>query len=121
MTKTSEKTTFTPLVNQIVEGLEDIKGEEILILDLRELENSICDYFVICSGNSNTQVNALAASVEKKVRKSLKEKPWHTEGATNAEWVLLDYVSVAVHIFQKNVREFYDLEGLWGDATITKL
>lgn len=120
MTKISERKKITPLVDQIIEGMEDIKGEDILVLDLRELENSICDFFVICSGNSNTQVNALADSVEKKVRESLKDKPWHREGTTMAEWVLLDYVSVAVHIFQKQVREFYDLEGLWSDATITK-
>ncbi len=120
MTKISERKTFTPLVNQIIDGLTDIKGEDITILDLRNLENSICDFFVICSGNSNTQVNALADAVEKSVRENLKDKPWHTEGTTNAEWILLDYVSVAVHIFQKQVRDFYDLEGLWGDATITK-
>lgn len=121
MTKISKSKTFTPLINQIIEGLEDIKGENIVILDLRKLENSICDFFVIAEGNSNTQVNALANSVEKKVRETLHDKPWHVEGSTNAEWVLLDYVNVAVHIFQKNVREFYDLESLWGDATITKI
>lgn len=121
MTKISERTTFTPLVDNIIHGLEEIKGEDITILDLRNLENSICDFFVICSGNSNTQVNALANSVEKAVRESTKEKPWHTEGTSTAEWILLDYVSVAVHIFQKQVREFYDLEGLWGDAAITNL
>ncbi len=119
MTKTSESKSFTPLVDTIIDGLEEVKGEDITILDLRTLENSICDFFVICSGTSNTQVNALASSVEKTVREAVNEKPWHTEGTTNAEWILLDYVSVAVHIFQGQVREFYDLEGLWGDATIT--
>lgn len=121
MTKTSVKKTFTPLLDQIIDGIEDIKGEEITILDLQNLENSVCDYFVICQGNSNTQVNALAASVEKKVRENLNEKPWHVEGTANAEWILMDYVNVAVHIFQRDVRAFYDLEGLWADAAITKL
>jgi len=121
MTKITKRKTFTPLVDQIIEGLEDIKGENIVVLDLRKLENSICDFFVIAEGNSNTQVSALANSVEKKVRETLQDKPWHVEGNTNAEWVLLDYVNVAVHIFQKSVREFYDLESLWGDATITKI
>lgn len=121
MTKTSVKKTFPPILNQIIDGLEDIKGEEITILDLQNLENSVCDYFVICQGNSNTQVSALADSVEKKVRENLNEKPWHIEGTTNAEWILMDYVNIAVHIFQRDVRAFYDLEGLWADAEITKL
>ncbi len=121
MTKIAKRKTFTPLVDQIIEGLEDIKGENILVLDLRNLENSICDFFVIAEGNSNTQVNALANAVEKRVRENLNDKPWHTEGSGNAEWVLLDYVHVAVHIFQRSVREFYDLESLWGDAKITKM
>lgn len=121
MTKIAKRKTFTPLIDQIIEGLEDIKGENIVVLDLRKLENSICDFFVICEGNSNTQVNALGNSVEKKVRESMQEKPWHIEGAGQAEWILLDYVNVAVHIFQRSVRDFYDLEGLWGDATITKI
>lgn len=121
MTKIAKRKTFTPLVDQIIEGLEDIKGENILVLDLRNLENTICDFFVIAEGNSNTQVKALANAVEKRVRENLNDKPWHTEGSGNAEWVLLDYVHVAVHIFQRSVREFYDLESLWGDAKITKM
>jgi ribosome-associated protein len=121
MTKTAKRKTFTPLVDEIIEGLEDIKGENIVVLDLRKLENSICDFFVIGEGTSNTQVNALCNAVEKRVRENLNEKPWHTEGSSNAEWVLLDYVNVAVHVFQKSVREFYDLESLWGDAKITKI
>ena len=121
MTKIAKRKTFTPLVDQIIEGLEDIKGENILVLDLRNLENTICDFFVIAEGNSNTQVNALANAVEKRVRENLNDKPWHTEGSGNAECVLLDYVHVAVHIFQRSVREFYDLESLWGDAKITKM
>ena len=121
MTKTSIKKTFPPTLDLIIDGIEDIKGEEITILDLRNLENSVCDYFVICQGNSNTQVNALANSVEKKVRENLREKPWHVEGTANAEWILIDYVNIAVHIFQRDVRSFYDLEGLWADAEITKL
>jgi ribosome-associated protein len=121
MTKTSIKKTFPPILDLIIDGIEDIKGEEITILDLRNLENSVCDYFVICQGNSNTQVNALANSVEKKVRENLREKPWHVEGTANAEWILIDYVNIAVHIFQRDVRSFYDLEGLWADAEITKL
>ena len=104
------------IVAEIIKGMEEVKGQEIEILDLRSIENTVCDYFVICSGTSNTQVNALVNSVQKIVSKSLKEKPWHIEGSDNAEWVLMDYVHVVVHVFQKHIREFYDIEGLWGDA-----
>ncbi|MGB1411546.1 MAG: ribosome silencing factor [Flavobacteriaceae bacterium] len=104
------------IVAEIIKGMEEVKAQEIQILDLRSIENTVCDYFVICSGTSNTQVNALVNSVQKIVSKSLKEKPWHIEGSDNAEWVLMDYVHVVVHVFQKHIREFYDIEGLWGDA-----
>ena len=109
------------LITEIVRGIEDVKGENITILDLREIENTVCDYFVICEGNSNTQVSAISGSIQKIVSKSLKDKPWHVEGESNAEWILLDYVNIVVHVFQKHVREFYNLEGLWGDAKITNI
>jgi ribosome-associated protein len=109
------------LITEIVKGIEEVKGENISILDLREIENSVCDYFIICEGNSNTQVNAISGSIQKHVSKSLKDKPWHVEGESNAEWVLLDYVNVVVHVFQRDVRQFYNLEGLWGDAKITNI
>ncbi len=108
------------LLSQIIAGIEEVKGEDLIILDLRPIENTACDYFVICNGNSNTQVNAIANSVQKVVSKSIKEKPWHVEGTENAEWVLMDYVNVVVHIFQKHIRNYYQIEDLWGDAqTIT--
>ena len=103
------------------EAIEEVKGNDIDILDLREIENTVCDYFVICNGNSNTQVNAIVNSIQKSVSKSLKDKPWHVEGSENAEWVLMDYVNVVVHVFQKHIREFYDIEGLWGDAKVTSI
>ena len=109
------------LITEVITGIEDVKGENITILDLREIENAVCDYFIICDGNSNTQVSAISSSIQKKVSKTLKDKPWHVEGDSNAEWVLLDYVNVVVHVFQKEVREFYNLEGLWGDAKITNI
>ena len=104
------------LITQIIKGIEEVKGQNIEILDLRDIENSVCDYFIICNGNSNTQVNAIVNLVQKTVSKAIQEKPWHVEGSTNAEWVLLDYVHVIVHVFQKQIREFYNIEGLWGDA-----
>ncbi|CAA0149055.1 ribosome silencing factor [Tenacibaculum maritimum] len=109
------------LIAMIIKGIDDVKGEDIQLLDLREIENTVCDYFIVCSGNSNTQVNAISGSVQKTVSKELKDKPWHVEGEGNAEWVLMDYVNVVVHIFQKQVREFYDIESLWGDAKITSI
>lgn len=114
-----EKSNTDELISVIIKGIEDVKGKEITILDLREIENTVCEYFIIAEGTSNTQVNAIVNSVQKKVSKDLKDKPWHTEGADNAEWVLIDYVNVVVHIFQKHIREYYDIESLWGDAKTT--
>lgn len=109
------------LITQIIKGIEEVKGNNITILDLREIENTVCSYFVICNGTSNTQVNAIVNSIQKTVSKALKDKPWHTEGSENAEWVLIDYVNVVVHVFQKHIREFYDIEELWGDAKTTTI
>jgi len=114
-----EKISADQLISVVLSGIEDVKGQKINILDLREIENTVCDYFIICEGTSNTQVNAIVNSVQKKVSKELKDKPWHTEGQDNAEWVLIDYVNVVVHVFQKHVREYYDIESLWGDAKTT--
>ncbi|MCH9810370.1 MAG: ribosome silencing factor [Bacteroidetes bacterium] len=105
----------------VVEGLQEIKGQNITVLDLREIENAVTDFFIIAEGNSNTQVNSLADSVHKVVRENVGDKPWHIEGRENSEWVLMDYVTVVVHIFQTGIREFYDLESLWGDAEVTTI
>lgn len=118
---TKKQVSTDELIAVIIKGIDDVKGENIQLLDLRDIENTVCDYFIICSGNSNTQVNAISGSVQKVVSKEIKDKPWHVEGETNAEWVLMDYVNVVVHIFQKHVRDFYDIESLWGDAKITQI
>ena len=109
------------LISLIVQGIEDIKGQNISLLDLRNIENTVCDYFIICNGNSNTQINAIVSSVQKNVSKNIREKPYQIEGVENAEWVLMDYVNVVVHVFQKHKREYYDIENLWGDAKITEI
>tara|TARA_B110000003_G_scaffold274490_1_gene314594 strand:- start:16012 stop:16389 length:378 start_codon:yes stop_codon:yes gene_type:complete len=109
------------LISVIIKGMDDVKAESIKLLDLREIDNTVCDYFIICSGNSNTQVNSITGSIKKVVSKELKDKPWHIEGQSNSEWVLIDYVNIVVHIFQKQVREFYDIESLWGDAKIIEI
>ena len=107
------------LITQIIKGIEEVKGEHITILDLRPLENTVSDYFIICNGSSNTQVNAIVGSIQKIVSKALSEKPFSIEGTDNAEWVLMDYVSIVVHVFQKHIREHYNIEELWGDAKST--
>ena len=109
------------LITHILQGIEEVKGKDIQILDLREIENTVCDYFIICNGTSNTQVNAIVNSIQKTVSKAIKDKPWHVEGTENAEWILMDYVNVVVHVFQKHIREYYDIESLWGDAKTTTI
>lgn len=107
------------LLEEIIRGIENVKGEDIQQMDLREIENTPCEFFVICSANSNTQVSAVVNSIQKTVSKALQEKPFHTEGLEVAEWVLIDYVNIVVHVFQKQTREFYNIEELWGDAKST--
>jgi len=109
------------LKNNIVEGILDKKGENIVVLNLEKVGNAFCNDFIICHADSNTQVNAIADSVEKKVLDNLKLKVHHREGLSNAIWVLLDYNDVLVHIFQHEYRDYYKLEELWGDARITKV
>ncbi len=113
------KASADELIALILHGIEEVKGLDINLLDLREIENTVCDYFIICNGTSNTHVNAIVNSVQKSVSKASKDKPWHIEGRENGEWVLLDYVNVVLHVFQPQAREFYDIEGLWGDAKMT--
>lgn len=111
-----KKVNSKKLCDSIIEGMQDNKAKNIVLLDLRKIESAVCSYFIICSGESNTQVEGIQQAVVRNTRKNLKEKPWHIEGKTNAEWILLDYVDVVVHIFYKGIREFYDLEDLWADA-----
>ena len=115
----TKKNNTDALLAHIIEGIEEVKGEDINILDLRDIENNVCQYFVVCSGNSNTQVRAISSSVQKVVSKALHEKPWHVEGQETSEWVLMDFVDIVVHIFQKQTRSHYDIESLWGDAKQT--
>ena len=116
-----EKSSADELIALILQGIEDVKGNDIILLDLREIDNTVCDYFIICNGTSNTQVRAIVGSIQKTVSKAIHDKPWHVEGEDNAEWVLMDYVDVVVHVFQIHVRDFYDIEGLWGDAKFTEI
>lgn len=107
------------LVAAVIKGIQEVKGKEVVHLDLRGIPNCVCSHFVVCHGDSGTQVEAIARSVEEIARKETGEKPWHTEGERGAEWVLIDYVDVVVHIFLREKRAYYALEQLWGDAART--
>src|SRR5690606_35814572 len=108
------------LVNAVIKGMQEKKAKEIVCLDLQNTGNASCDFFIICHGDSSTQVDAIARSIEEEVRKVVKEKPWHSEGYENSEWILLDYVNVVAHVFYNETRTFFDLEGLWADAKVEK-
>jgi len=105
----------------IIKGIQDKKGKDITSMNLKKIEHAVTDYFIVCHGTSNTQVQAIAESIEDEVRKAVGLKPWHREGVQNAEWILLDYVDVVVHVFQENTRSFYQIESLWADAEIKKI
>lgn len=110
--------TSDSLITPIIKGIEEKKGNDIQVFDLRNTGNAVCDYFVICSADSTTQVDSIAYSVEEFVKKATGESPWKSEGFTNKEWILIDYVDVVVHVFQTEVRDFYKLENLWADAEV---
>lgn len=109
------------LVKQIIKALDERKGVDIVKIDLRKIENCFCSFFVICHGTSNTHVSSLADNVYEVVNREPGEKPLHTEGADQAQWILMDYGNVVVHLFQKEQRDYYQLEDFWVDAKITKV
>jgi ribosome-associated protein len=109
------------LADAIVEGILEVKGKYISLLNLKGIHNRVCDYFIICQADSTTQVNAIANSIEEIVKKRTGERPYRKEGFENSEWILVDYVNVVAHIFQTEVRNFYNLESLWADAEVTEI
>jgi ribosome-associated protein len=104
-----------------VKGMQEKKAVDIVVLNLKHIKNAVADYFIICSGNSDTQVDSITDSIEEEIYKSSQQDPWHKEGKENKEWILLDYVDVVAHVFKKDRRAFYALEELWGDAHITHI
>lgn len=114
------KTYLDNLLQHIIEGIRSKKGNELVSIDLRETDNSITDFFVICNAESQRQAQAVADSVEREVKNHLHEKPAHREGYENAQWILLDYLDVVVHIFQPEFRTFFNLEELWADAQVER-
>ena len=109
------------LLESIKKGIQEKKGQGIVVADLSGIDGTICHYFVICQGNSPSQVEAITDSVGEFARKELGEKPAHVVGLENAQWVAMDYTDVLVHIFLPDVREYYDLEHLWDDAKLTRI
>ncbi|MFN3556415.1 MAG: ribosome silencing factor [Bacteroidales bacterium] len=109
------------LAEEVIRGILEKKGLEISRLNLGKIHSTVCDYFIICHGTSSTHVGAIADSVEEQVSKTTGLKPRRKEGFLNAEWILLDYLDVVVHVFQEEVRHFYRLEELWADAPIERI
>ncbi len=120
MTKTPPQAIKSEALCELVKlGMQEKKASDIVVMDLRDIKHAVADFFVICSGSSDTQIDAISDSVEELVRKNSGQKPWKTEGRSNREWVLIDYVDVVAHVFNSEKRAFYALEELWGDAKIT--
>lgn len=105
----------------VVKGMKERKAKNVTIMDLREVKNAVADYFILCSGTSDTQLDAISESVEEEVYKTIKENPWKKEGKNNKEWILIDYVDVVAHIFKPDKRSYYALEEMWGDAKISEI
>lgn len=104
----------------MVEAIQEKKGKNIKLLDLRGLDYSITDFFVVCEAESGTQINAIYESIDEVVKKKLGQDPHHVEGRDESIWVLLDYIDAVAHIFQPESREFYRLEALWAEAKVTE-
>jgi ribosome-associated protein len=113
--------TAQQLSKVIAKGMEEKKASDILVMDLRSVKDTVTDFFVICSGNSDTQLDAISKSIEEQVYKAGESPAWKVEGRSNGQWILMDYVNVVAHIFLSDKREYYGLEDLWGDAKTTRI
>jgi ribosome-associated protein len=109
------------LIKRVTEGIQEKKGKNITVVDLTDMGDRICNYFIICHGNSSNQVGAIVDSIKERVRKEIHTKPFAIDGLKNAEWVAMDYADILVHVFQANTRSFYNLEYLWADAKLTTI
>ncbi len=121
MRKNSEPFTTEKLVETVIFGILEKKGLEITKIDFSGMSNSICKYFIVCHGTSNSHIDAIAYSIEEQVFKQLGDKATYTEGKENKEWILIDFIDVVVHVFQEPTRRFYNIEGLWADAKINTI
>ena len=120
MVKLKNNALENTLIERIIDSISGKKGNDITVIDLTPFDYTIADYFVIADATTNIQVKAIADNIQRQVSKTLKQRPLGVEGEENAEWILLDYGNVIVHVFQRPVREFYDIEGLWSDAPTQK-
>lgn len=116
----NNKISSKELADLAIAGLVEKKGKDIISIDIKSIPNSVSDYFIICHGTSNTQVDALVESVDEIIKKSTGWDPYQVEGKQNSEWILMDYVDVVVHIFLEPVRAFFKLEDLWADGKMTR-
>lgn len=121
MPKKSKVVENEQIVTKIVEGIQERKGKEIVVINMLKLKESPCNYFVICEGDSNVHVNAIGQSVRDYVRDNMQVHPFATDGFENCEWIALDYGQVIVHVFQRHMRKYYDLEHLWADADLQQI
>ncbi len=117
---TNNTTDISEKTEVILEAIRDIKGHKLVSIDLRKVDHAICDYFIICHGESSTQVRAITDSIQKQLKEKAGIRPHHVEGLQNSQWVLLDYFDVLVHVFLEEFREFYRLEDLWADGVVKK-
>lgn len=109
------------IVSEIVKGIQEKKGKKIVVVDMTQLSDAPCSYFVIGEGDSSTHVNALGNSVKEYLREKIKLKPYATDGFVRSEWIAMDYGQIMVHLFQREQRAYYDLEHLWEDAILQKI
>lgn len=119
MVKKKIENLSTYLTEIAIYGIQEKKGNDIVRLDLRALDSAVSDFFIVCNADSSTQVKAIANSIEDEIYKKTKTNPWHKEGLENAEWVILDYFDIVIHIFKTDKRDFFGIEDLWGDAETT--
>ena len=110
----------TDLNHWIIDAIQDIKGKNIIKMDLRSLDDAPADYFIVCEGDSSTQVKAISNNIGQKLKEKMGIQPNHTEGIEGAKWILVDFFDTVVHVFYPETRSFYEIEELWGDAKITQ-
>lgn len=121
MAKKLKKDTVEILLNEIVDGMQEVKAKDIVIMNLKNVDHAMSDYFVVCHGTSSTQVEAISRSIERVTHEKLGQKPFHVEGKQNAQWVLMDYFDIIVHIFNETTRNYYAIEDLWSDALFERV
>lgn len=116
MSKPEKAYSSEKLVDAVVRGIQEVKGKDIVHLDMRNIPNAVTDHFIICNGGTDRQVEAIFNSVQRFAKEEMNENAWHVEGKENSDWILMDFVDVVVHIFTPDKRAFYGLDDLWGDA-----